>query len=207
MKTLLQINSSLFGSEGESSALARDFVSTWRVQNPQAQVIVRDLATDTPPHLTAAGFGAFLANPETRTGDQQAVVDYSDALIDELRRADVIVVGLPLYNFGVPSTLKAYFDQIARAGVTFDYTATGPVGLLEGKKVYVFATRGGQYIGTPLDTQTGYVRSFLAFLGMTDVEFVYAEGLAISEASKQAALAQARVDIDGLTRQEWKQAA
>ena len=89
----------------------------------------------------------------------------------------MIVLGLPMYNFGVPSTLKAYFDHVARAGVTFRYTANGPVGLLTGKEVYVFATRGGIYAGTPLDTQTTYVRDFLRFLGIDDVEFVYAEGL------------------------------
>ncbi|MGH8764912.1 MAG: FMN-dependent NADH-azoreductase, partial [Burkholderiales bacterium] len=121
-----------------------------------------------------------------------------DGLIDELRRADTIVLGLPMYNFGVPSTLKAYFDHIARAGVTFRYTETGPVGLLTGKKAYVLATRGGLYAGTPRDTQTAYVRDFLAFIGITDVEFVYAEGLAIGEASKTASLAKARESIDRL---------
>jgi FMN-dependent NADH-azoreductase len=103
-----------------------------------------------------------------------------------------------MYNFGVPSMLKAYFDHVARAGVTFRYTEKGPVGLLTGKKVYVFATRGGYYAGTPLDTQTAYVRDFLAFLGITDVEFVYAEGLAISEASKTASLAKARESLQQL---------
>jgi FMN-dependent NADH-azoreductase len=207
MKTLLQINTSLFGAAGQSSVLSRDFVAAWREQNPQAQVIVRDLATDTPPHLTADGFGAFLARAGERSASQQVVLDYSDTLIDELRRADVIVLGLPMYNFGVPSALKAYFDHIARAGVTFKYSATGPVGLLTGKKVYVLATRGGLYAGTPLDMQTAYVRHFLAFLGMTDVEFVYAEGLAISEAAKEAGLTNARTGIEALTREEWKQAA
>ena len=100
----------------------------------------------------------------------------------------MIVIGLPMYNFGVPSTLKAYFDHVARAGVTFRYTATGPVGLLTGKKAYVFATRGGLYAGTPLDTQTAYVRDFLRFLGIADVEFVYAEGLAVGAERKDAAL-------------------
>jgi FMN-dependent NADH-azoreductase len=123
------------------------------------------------------------------------VVAYSDALIDEIKQADVVVIGLPMYNFGVPSQLKAYFDHIARAGVTFAYTETGPVGKLTGKKVYVFAARGGQYSGTPADTQTGYVRDFLAFLGMTDVQFVYAEGLAISPQSKEAGLAKAAAHI------------
>jgi FMN-dependent NADH-azoreductase len=122
-------------------------------------------------------------------------VAYSDALIDELARADVIVLGLPMYNFGVPSQLKAYFDHIARAGVTFRYTEKGPVGQLTGKKVYVFAARGGIYAGTPMDTQTSYVRDFLRFIGMVDVEFVYAEGLAISPQSKNAGLANAAAEI------------
>lgn len=207
MKTLLQLNTSLFGAEGQSSRLSREFVAAWREQNPQGKVIVRDLSTETPPHLTAERFGAFLAGKGERSTAQQAVVDYSDTLIDELKRADVIVVGLPLYNFGVPSTVKAYFDHIARAGVTFNYTASGPIGLLTGKKVYVFAARGGLYAGTPLDTQTEYVRNFFAFLGMTDVEFVYAEGLAISEASREAGVAKAHEAIRTLTQEAWKEAA
>jgi FMN-dependent NADH-azoreductase len=113
-----------------------------------------------------------------------------------LKRADVIVLGLPMYNFGVPSTLKAYFDHIARAGVTFKYTEKGPVGLLTGKKAYVFATRGGLYLGTPRDTETKYVRDFLAFLGIDDVEFVYAEGLAMGDASKDKALVSANEAIE-----------
>ena len=98
-----------------------------------------------------------------------------------------------MYNFGVPSTLKAWFDHIARAGQTFRYTEKGPVGLLTGKKAIVFATRGGLYAGTPLDSQTDYVRAFLAFLGITDVKFVYAEGLAMGDAKKQFALAEAKI--------------
>ena len=140
------------------------------------------------PHLTAERFQAFLADPAARTAEQQAIAGYSDALIEELRAADVIVIGLPMYNFGVPSTLKAYFDHVARAGITFRYTEKGPQGLLTGKKVYVFATRGGLYAGTPLDTQTAYVRDFLRFIGLDEVEFVYAEGLAMGDASKQKAL-------------------
>jgi FMN-dependent NADH-azoreductase len=116
-------------------------------------------------------------------------------LIDELKAADVVVLGLPMYNFGVPSQLKAYFDHVARAGVTFRYAEQGPVGLLTGKKAYVLATRGGSYAGTPRDLETGYVRQFLGFIGITDVEFVYAEGLAINEASRQASLARAANSI------------
>ncbi|HEX7649396.1 MAG TPA: FMN-dependent NADH-azoreductase [Noviherbaspirillum sp.] len=191
MKTLLQLNSSLFAANGQSSQLSDRFVAAWQDANPDAQVVVRDLAKNPVPHLDGERFGAFLSKPEDRTAQQQTVVDFSDALIEELRNADTVVLGLPMYNFGIPSQLKAYFDHIARAGVTFRYTENGPVGLLTGKKVYVIATRGGKYAGTPRDSQTAYVRDFLAFIGITDVEFVYAEGLNMGADSKDAALANA----------------
>lgn len=191
MSTLLQLNTSLFSGDGQSSRLAERFIAGWRAEHPHGAVVVRDLARDPLPHLTAERFQAFLAPPAERTPAQQAIVAASDALIDELRRADVIVLGLPMYNFGVPSTLKAYFDHVARAGVTFRYTAAGPEGLLKDKQAYVFATRGGRYSGTPADHQSGFVRQFLNFVGIDDVEFVYAEGLAISPAAKEASLAQA----------------
>ena len=194
MKTILQVNASILSTEGQSTRLANEFVA----QLGAGAVIVRDLSHDPVPHLTADRFASFMTSKEKRTPEQEQVVAYSDGLIDELRQADVIVLGLPMYNFGVPSTLKAYFDHIARAGVTFRYTEKGPVGLLTGKKAYVFAARGGIYLGTPRDTQTSYVRDFLAFLGITDVEFVYAEGLAISEASKSASLAKAREAVQQL---------
>jgi FMN-dependent NADH-azoreductase len=197
---ILQINSSIFSGTGQSSSLADQFVARLRAQNRDARLTVRDLAADPVPHLDAARFGAFIAKPEDRTPAQQAVVAYSDALIDELKRADVVVLGLPLYNFGLPSTLKAYFDHVGRAGHTFHYTEKGPVGLLTGKKVYVFAARGGFYAGTPNDSQTPYIRAFLSFLGMNDIDFVFAEGLAISEASKQQAIAKARAETDRLAK-------
>lgn len=195
MKTLLQLNASLFSDNGQSSRLSNEFVAAWRDAHPDGKAIVRDLGADPVPHLDGRRFGAFLADSGERTAEQQAVVDFSDALIEELRSADVIALGLPMYNFGIPSTLKAYFDHIARAGVTFRYTENGPVGLLTGKKVYVFAARGGMYAGTPMETQTAYIRQFLGFLGMSDVEFVYAEGLAMGEESKQAGLAKAEEAI------------
>lgn len=207
MQTLLQLNSSLYSHDGQSSRLADRFVAGWRAAHPGATVIERDLAREPVPHLSAERFGALLAQPEARTAGQQALVDYSDALVAELEKADVIVLGLPLYNFGVPSTLKAYFDHVARAGVTFKYTENGPVGLLKGKKVYVFAARGGLYSGTAADTQTPYVRQFLGFLGLDDIEFVYAEGLAIGTAARDAAVAGAQVQIEALTQREWRAAA
>ncbi|MBI2305693.1 MAG: NAD(P)H-dependent oxidoreductase [Rhodocyclales bacterium] len=198
MTTLLQLNTSLFSHNGQSSQLAERFVARWQAANPDARVVARDLAGTPVPHLDAPRFLAFLARPEERNAEQQAVVDFSDALIDELRTAGTIVIGLPMYNLGIPSTLKAYFDHIARAGVTFRYTANGPEGLLGGKKAIVFATRGGRYAGTPLDSQTDYVKNFLGFIGITDVEFVYAEGLNMGEESKTEALAAAHREIEAL---------
>ena len=191
MTTLLQINSSINNGDGQSSRLANQFVAAFRERNPDARFIKRDLAAEAVPHLTAERFGAFITKPEEHTPTQRAVVAYSDALIAELKSADVFVLGLPMYNFGVPSQLKAYFDHIARAGVTFRYTPNGPEGLLTGKKVYVFAARGGQHVGTALDTQTSYVRDFFRFLGISDLEFVYAEGLAVGPEVREASLAKA----------------
>jgi FMN-dependent NADH-azoreductase len=207
VKTLLQINTSLFSNAGQSSRLADGFVTQWTAAHPGAEVIVRDLAANPVPHLTGERFQAFLTMPEERTPAQQAEADHSDALVEEIKKADAIVLGLPMYNFGVPSTLKAYFDHIARAGLTFRYTANGPEGLLKGKKAYVFATRGGLYAGTPRDTQTQYVRDFLAFIGIDDVEFVYAEGMAMGDAVKNPALEKATQAAQRLARPSELRAA
>ena len=206
MKTLLEVRSSINSDQGQSSRLAARFVAQWRAAHPGGRVIVRDLAKAPVPHLDADRFGAFVAKPDQRTPEQQAIVGYSDALITELKSADVIVLAVPMYNFGVPSTLKAYFDHVARAGVTFRYTDKGPIGLLTGKHAVVFATRGGRYAGTPLDSQTPYLTAFLAFLGITDVEFVYAEGLAIGDAAREAALSGARARIDQLLQPQLQAA-
>jgi FMN-dependent NADH-azoreductase len=198
MNTILHLNSSIFGEGGQSSRLASQFVAHFA----GARVIQRDLSKNPLPHLDAERFGAFLSKPDARTPEQQQVLDESDALIAELKAADTLVIGLPMYNFGIPSQLKAYFDHVARAGVTFKYTDKGAVGLLTGKRAYVFAARGGLYQGTSRDTQTAYVRDFLAFVGITDVQFVYAEGLAIGEAQKQAAIAGAQRALRELVQPE-----
>ena len=195
MRTLLQIRTSIHGAQGQSTRLAGEFAAEWRASNPGGHVITRDIGADPVPHLTAERFAALVAKPEARSPAQQAVAGFSDALIEELRRADVIVLGLPLYNLGIPSSLKAYFDHIARAGVTFRYGEKGPQGLITGKKAYVCATRGGLYANTPLDTATMYVKDVLRFLGIADVEFIYAEGLAMGDAAKAEALAKAQALI------------
>ncbi|MGB1580262.1 MAG: FMN-dependent NADH-azoreductase [Nevskiales bacterium] len=198
MKQLLQINSSLFAGQGQSSQLTDAFVSRWQQSHPQTQVSKRDFASEPVPHLTAESFQAFITPAQERSAAQQQAVAYSDHLIDELRQADVIVLGLPMYNFGVPSQLKAWFDHIARAGVTFKYSETGPVGLLQDKTVYVLAARGGLYQGTPKDTQTQYVTDFFNFIGIQDVNFVYAEGLSMGDDARSAALDEAQSDIQRL---------
>ena len=190
MNTILQINTSLFGENGQSSRLAAGF-SGLLAASTGRKLLVRDLAQNPVPHLTAERVTAFGTPASERTLEQQRYVAESDALIDELRHADVLVLGLPMYNFGVSSVLKAYFDHVARAGVTFRYTAEGPVGLLTGKQAFVFATRGGRYAGTAGDLQSAYVRQFLGFIGIRDVEFIYAEGLALGEQQREQALAAA----------------
>lgn len=193
MATLLQINSSLFGDNGNSSVLSQEFVQSWKAQNPNGNVVVRDFAKEDVPHLDAARVQALFSPAEGRTPEQQAVLDYSDKIIAEIEAADAIVIGVPLYNFGVPSTLKAYFDHIARAGVTFKYTETGPVGLLTDKPVYIIAARGGVYKGQPSDTQSPFLTTFLNFVGLKDVHFIYAEGLNIGQ--KDQAFATAKAEI------------
>jgi FMN-dependent NADH-azoreductase len=193
MKTVLQIEASMFGEQGQSSQLAAALAKV--LLQPGDRLIERNLTRDPVPHLTAQRFAAFTTPWAERTAEQRQVVAYSDELIGELRAADVIVLGLPMYNFGVPSMLKAYFDHVARAGETFRYTNSGPEGLLTGKKAYVLAARGGHYQGTPADTETPYVRQFFAFLGIQDVEFIYAEGLAIGADHKVKALDLANANI------------
>ena len=197
MTHILQLNSSLSGESGQSSRLASEFAGALAAATG-GTLTVRDLASQPLPHLTAERFAAFTTPASARTVEQQRHVSESDALIDELRRADVLVLGVPMYNFGVPSTLKAYFDHVARAGVTFRYTAEGPVGLLTGKRAVVFATRGGRYAGTDADLQSAFLRRFLVFIGIRDVEFVYAEGLSLGAEQREQALAAALERIDQL---------
>ncbi|WP_323844197.1 FMN-dependent NADH-azoreductase [Microbulbifer magnicolonia] len=193
MAKLLKIQTSIFQNDGQSSLLADQFVKNWQARNPDGQVTSRDLAAEPVPHLDLARFQSFITPAEERTAEQKAVVSYSDALIEEIAAADVLVLGIPMYNFSVPSTLRAYFDHIARVGVTFQYTPEGPEGLLKGKKAVVFITRGGYY-GED-HAQTAFVRQFLGFIGIADVEFVHAEGLAVGDEARDKALSAAQERI------------
>lgn len=202
MTTLLQINTSLFSAHGHSTQLAKEYVADWQRQHPEGRVVIRDLAANPIPHLDGSRLQALMTSADQRSAEQQAVASFSDALIDELKQADVVVLGLPLYNFGIPSALQAYFDHLARAGVTFKYTANGPVGFLTGKRALVFATRGGRYAGTQNDSATTQVRNLLGLLGIGEVEFVYAEGLNIDANSRAQALLDARQRSAQLLAQE-----
>src|SRR6185503_15762132 len=148
------------------------------------------------PELNEAALGALFTPAEQRNDEQAARVALDDALIAEIAAADVVVLGVPMYNFGVPAPLKNWIDAISRAGVTFRYTANGPEGLLGGKKVYVALARGGKYRNTPADTQVPYLATVLGFLGMSDVHYVYAEGLAMGADAEREALATAYAEIE-----------
>ncbi len=159
---------------------------------------MRDLGRTPHPELNETALQALFTPAEQHTPEQAARVALDDALIAELQAAHVVVLGVPMYNFGVPAPLKNWIDAISRAKVTFQYTAKGPEGLLTGKKVYIALTRGGQYRNTPADTQVPYLKTVLSFLGMTDIQFVYAEGLAMGPEAEQQALASAQAQIDEL---------
>ncbi|MES2511991.1 MAG: NAD(P)H-dependent oxidoreductase [Pseudomonadota bacterium] len=182
MTTLFKLTNSIFGAQGQSSQLVERFAASWLEKNPGAKVIARDTGINPPPYLEAPAFLASRVPAADRTPEQNKLLEYSDSLIEELRQADVIVIGLPMYNFGMPAGMKSWFDHIARVGVTFMYTPNGPRGLLPaGKKCYIVATRGGLYAGTTKDTQTPHVTNFLSLIGITDIQFIYAEGLNIPE--------------------------
>ena len=198
MTTILQINSAARSQGAQSTLLVGELAARLQQSNPGARLVSRDLQAAPLPHLDDAVLGAFFTPAEQRTPEQQAIAARSEALIAELQAADIIVIGAPMYNFGVSSQLKTYFDWIARAGITFRYTAQGPEGLVTGKKVYVVSPRGGLYAGTPNDSQTPYLRAFLGFLGMTDVTFIYAEGLNMGPDALNAGLTSAREAIAAL---------
>ena len=186
MANLLHIKSSIFGDRGKSSQLATKFIDDWKMQNPQGEVVVRDLVADDLPHLDSFVISALTTTHDDRTDDQQALVQRSDELIAEIKAADQIVMGVPMYNFAVPSQMKSYFDLLARAGVTFNYTENGPVGLIGDKPVYLIATRGGLYKENGSDFQIPFVKQFLSFIGLGSMEVIYAEGLNMDDISGSA---------------------
>lgn len=193
---ILQINASARREGSQSSRLARRIVERLLERNPDTELTVRDLAAQPHPALDEAALQALFTPAEQRTPEQAARVALDDALIAEVQAADVLVIGAPMYNLTITSQLKNWFDAIARARVTFRYTENGPEGLLTGKTVYVALTRGGFYRDTPLDTQMPYLKTVLGFLGMTDVRFIYAEGLGMGDEAIEKAFVDAEQQLE-----------
>ena len=193
---ILQINSSARTVGSHSTRMANDIVSRLQAAHPGATLTLRDLGRTPHPALDEATLQALFTPADQRTPTQNARVAQDGELIAELQAADVVVLGVPMYNFGVPAALKNWIDAVARVGVTFKYTDKGPIGLLQGKKIYVALARGGLYRDTPADTQVPYLKTLLGFLGMTDVQFFYAEGLAMGPDAEKKALASADEQID-----------
>lgn len=177
-----------------SGSISRDLTDRVVAKLGAKAVVTRDLASGLP-QVDETWIGANFTPADTRTDAQKTVLALSDDLIDEVQAADVIVIGLPIYNFGVPSTFKAWIDLVARAGVTFRYSEAGPVGLLSGKRAVVVVASGGTKVGSDFDFATGYVRHVLGFIGIKDVDFVAADQLMIDA---EATLKSANAQIDAL---------
>ena len=200
MAKLLHIDSSILGTNSVSRQLTAQIVASWRAANPATDVSYLDLAVDTPSHLSAESLGFRLPAGAADLSDaQQRENAVSEALVSQFLAADVVVIGAPLYNFSIPTQLKAWIDRVAQVGRTFKYTEKGPVGLAGGKTIIVASARGGVYstsdAGNAMEHQESYLKTVFGFFGVTDVRFVRAEGLAMGEAAKTATLAAAQVEI------------
>jgi FMN-dependent NADH-azoreductase len=201
MSTVLVLNSSASGTASVSRQLVARAVAELRVQDPNLHVVARDLGTDPIPHLTLESATA-LRGADPVNQEQAAAQALSNELISELKAADVLVIGAPMYNFGIPSTLKAWFDYVLRAGLTFRYTETGPEGLVTGKRAIVVESRGGLYSEGPaqaMDSQEPHLRTMLGFIDITDVSFVRAERLAFGPEIRDQAIDGAKAELGRVT--------
>lgn len=206
MKTLLFLTSSLSGADSKSGLVASEFVAAWQAANGPARVIRRNLADGSVPHLTSEHMKSWMTAPAERSPRERALARESDPLLEEVEGADVIVLAVPMHNFSIPSTLKAWIDHITRAGRTFRYTGPGTVeGLLKNRKVFVIAARGGIYTGDSpaksFDFQEPYLRAILGFNGLTDVTFIHVEGQKVGPEAASAGVARARSAVSALTEQ------
>lgn len=186
MPHVLVVKSSIQGEASVSSRLADELVEALREADSQLEVTQRDLGAQPLPHLDVATFAAFNTPADQRTPQQQTLTALSDGLIAELKSADILVLGMPLYNFGAPSGFKAWVDQVCRVGETFTYTSEGPQGLTGISKAFVLASRGGSYAGTPADSQTPWLDTLLGFMGVGEVHYAYVEGLARPDLQEKA---------------------
>ncbi len=192
---ILAVQTGIFGENSNSTVLVKKVVDQLKAQHDVIEIITRDLTANPLPYFDAQVAMALNSEASSRTEEQQEIVELSNALIAEIEAADIIVLGVPMYNFGIPAQMKSWFDLLARAGKTFKYTEQGPVGLLADKPVYVAAARGGVHLGKMSDSQTPFIKTILGFLGLTDVRIVYAEGLNMGESAKATSLSQFQADI------------
>jgi FMN-dependent NADH-azoreductase len=209
MSTALVITSSALGEASVSSQLVEETVARLRSHDPALQVIARDLGRDPVPHLTIDSATA-LRGGEPINSAQAAARSLSDGLVTELKAADTLIIGAPMYNFGMPSTLKAWFDHVLRAGITFSYSESGPEGLLKGKRAFVVESRGGLYSegpAQPMDSQEPHLRNLLAFMGITDVIFLRAEKLAFGPEAREQAIEAVRRQISETISEAYRKAA
>lgn len=184
MSRILNIISSPRGEASNSIKLANTIIDDLKEKDPGAAVHVRDLTKGPFPYLEVAHLNAFFTPVENHTEADKEAIRHSNEAIQEIMDADVLVIGAPMYNFGIPAVLKSWFDHLSRAGITFKYTAEGPVGLVTGKKAYIALASGGVYSSGPAvayDLVTPYVKTMLGFLGVTDVTIVRAEGFAVAD--------------------------
>lgn len=204
MKNILLIESSPRGSDSYSNQAARSIVNELQRRNPGAKVVARDLGQNPPPHVGQAFATGQYAAPEQRTPEQAKAIELSDTYIDELFAADTIVMAVPMHNFGLPSTLKAWIDHIGRAGRTFTFSSNGPEGLVKGKHAILILASGGVYsLGPmkPLDFTEPYLRTVLGFIGITDVDVVRVEGVAVGAIGPAKALATAGAQSEHILNQ------
>ena len=197
MASVLVLNSSASGPDSVSRQLVQATVDQLRAKSPALNVVARDLGADPVPHLSIETTAALRAG-ETGTAAQVAARAFSEALIAELQAADTLVIGAPMYNFGIPSTLKTWFDYVLRAGLTFKYGEAGPVGLVTGKRAIVLESRGGLYSSGPaqaLDSQEPHLRNMLGFIGITDVTFIRAEKLGYGPEARAQAINDAQAEL------------
>ncbi|WJV68802.1 FMN-dependent NADH-azoreductase [Pectobacteriaceae bacterium CE70] len=198
MSKVLVLKSSILADFSQSNQMADHFTAQWLAAHPGDTITERDLAAEPVPVLDGELVGAMRPSDKPLTPRQQEALTLSDALISELQAHDVIVMTAPMYNFNIPTQLKNYFDLIARAGVTFRYSENGVEGLVKGKRAVVLTSRGGIHKDAPSDLQTPYLRLFLGFIGITDIEFVFAEGFGYGPDVAQKALQDAKDQLSQL---------
>ena len=195
MTNILHVSASVNGENSNSRQIATKLIERITSADPSAKVVERDTNAPLITALTGETVGAYYTPEENRSDTQKEIISVSDKMVAELQNADIVVIGAPMYNFSVPSTLKAWIDLIARVGVTFKYTENGPVGLLSGKKAYIVVATGGVPVNSAADFATPYLKQVLGFVGISDIEVIDASGFAVNP---QEAMARALANVEAV---------